>query len=141
MGLDAVGLTNRKNIGLRADEIFALLDRQTGQTCFEDPTVERKYQHQFKAADYRVGNIATVAALCEQVSQLLGPGSFVVQKVLYDGPHSGDHIPIDALSMLSAELDSLIRARYVSPFLQEFISKMGNLVRATNQESNPIVFC
>lgn len=141
MGLDAVVFTNRKNLRLGADEKFALLDPKTGQTYFEDAKTERKYRDQLVAAEDRIGNIATVGALRTEVLQLLEPGSFTVQKVLYDGTHSGDRILIETLPVLSAELDRLNKAGYMSPLLREFVGKLEGLVRAANQESNPIVFC
>ncbi len=43
MGLDAVVYRSKKNLPFDADALGATLDSSTGEYCFSDPAVERKF--------------------------------------------------------------------------------------------------
>jgi len=88
----------------------------------------------------RLGNIAEIAKLREQISRLRGSESVVLQKVLHLGTHSGDSIPLDAIPALSAELNLIRSSREHSPEVQRFLTSLEELIRAAKDEGNPIVF-
>jgi hypothetical protein len=116
------------------------LVQETGEIYFENNELSRKYQHQLKAADYRLGNIAEISALREEVARLVAPDSLILQKVLCTATHSGDTLPVEFLPRLLAELNSISNSGQQSRELQCFVSSLQKLVRAAQSEGNPIVF-
>jgi len=113
---------------------------ETGEVYFENDQLSRKYQRQLEAVEHRLGNIAEISALREEAARLIQPESIVLQKVLYSGTHSGDTIPVQSLSSLAAEINSINNASHQSPELRRFVSSLEELIRAAKDEGNPIVF-
>src|ERR1700722_13378666 len=140
MGLDAVVYRNRKHLKLGPDENAAQLVSETGEVYFENDEISRKYRGERHAVERRLGNIAEIAKLREQISRLRGSESVVLQKVLHLGTHSGDSIPLDAIPALSAELNLIRSSREHSPEVQRFLTSLEELIRAAKDEGNPIVF-
>lgn len=140
MGLSAVVYRNKKRLKLGTDEEFAKLDAGTGAVYFENRELSRKYSSQLRAVECRLGNIAEINALREEVAQLVPAESVVLEKVLHSGTHSGDTIPAALVSQLSAELDSINNADESSPELRRFVGALEELIRAAKDEGNPIVF-
>jgi hypothetical protein len=140
MGLDAVVYRNKKNLELGPDAELAKLDPQTGEVYFEDNERSRKHRGETKAIAHRIGNIAAVGALREETSMLIGPESFIITKILYNGVHCGDVISLRDVPTLSAEVSRLVAVAKKSPELEDFISKLQSLIRAAESEGNPIVF-
>jgi hypothetical protein len=100
----------------------------------------RKYDHQREAVARRLGNVALISTLSDEVSQLIGPETLLERKVLYSGVHSGDAIPLQDLGELSAELSRINETGRSSPPMQEFVSALRQLIQAAQDEGNPIVF-
>jgi hypothetical protein len=140
MGLDAVVYRNRAHIDLGRDAGHAKLDPQTGEVYFEDDKLARKHDYKRQAVSHRLGNIAAIAELDAEVTRLIGSDSMISQKILYSGSHSGDKIPLKDLPKLSVELAAIFRSGRRSPLLLEFAAAMEELIRAANDEGNPIVF-
>jgi hypothetical protein len=140
VGLDAVVYRNRKHLKLGPDGNAAQLVPETGEVYFENDEISRKYRGERHAAERRLGNIAEIAELREQISRLRGPESVVLQKVLHLGTHSGDSIPLDAIPALSAELNFIRSNREHSPEMLRFVTSLEELIRAAKDEGNPIVF-
>jgi len=140
MGLDAVVYRNRAHIELGRDAEYAKQDPRTGEVYFEDLILSRKYDREREAVSRRLGNVAAVADLVEQVVQLLGSDSFIAQKILYSGTHSGDSIPLKDIPELAAELHAIRQSARLSPLLGEFLNAFEELIKAANDEGNPIVF-
>jgi hypothetical protein len=140
MGLDAVVYRNREHLQLGNDGAHAKVIRDTGEVYFEDAKLGRKYDHVRKSVAHRLGNIALIGSLREEVSQLIGPESFLERKVLYSGTHSGDVIPLEELDQLSPELNHIRETGRSSPRLKELVNALEQLVQAANYERNPIVF-
>jgi len=122
------------------DDACAKVVQQTGEVYFENDKLSRKYGHKFQAVAHRLGNVALISALREEASCLIGPESFVVQKILYSGTHSGDAIWLSDLPELSADLDSIRKTGKGSSQLQHFVSTFEELIETAKEESNPIVF-
>ena len=140
MGLDAVVYRNRKHLKLESDDGAARLVSETGEVYFEDDELSRKYRLQFRTAEHRLGNMAEISALRDEVTRLIGPDSVILRKVLYSGTHSGDIIPVESVSTLIDELNSIHCARQQSPELKRFVGSMKEIIQAAEDEGNPIVF-
>lgn len=140
MGLDAVVYRKRAHLQLGHDEERAKVIPETGEVYFEDDKLARKYDHQREAVAHRLGNAALIGTVNDEVSQLIGPESFLARKILYSGTHSGDVIPLSDLAELSAELDSIRKTGKGSPYLLDFLSAFEELIQAAKEERNPIVF-
>jgi hypothetical protein len=140
VGLNAVVYRKREHLQLGPDEEHATLVPETGEVYFEDPKLDRKYLHKREAVTHRLGNITAISILSDEVSQLIGPESFLERKILYSGTHSGDAIPLQELDELSAELNRIRETGRSSPMIQEFVSALQQLIQAAKDECNPIVF-
>ena len=140
MGLNAVVYRNRRHLKLGSDEELARLVPETGEIYFESEQLSRKYYNQLKVLEHRLGNTAEIGALREEAVRLIGPESVIVQTGLRSGTHSGDVIPVESISSLAAEVNSIRDASQKSPELQHFIDSLEELIRAAKDEGNPIVF-
>jgi hypothetical protein len=140
VGLDAAVYKNRRHLKLGPDENALQVVPETGQVYFENDELSRKYRDQLRAVKHRLGNIAEIGALRDEVTRLIGADSLIIQKILYSGTHVGDAIPREFVSALSAELDSIGDESQRSPELQRFIGHLKELVQAAKREGNPIVF-
>jgi hypothetical protein len=88
VGLDAVVYRNRKHIEMGPDNARANVFHKTAELYFEDDKNDkllRKYQHKIQAVAHRLGNVALISTLNDEVSQLIGPESFLGRKILYSG--------------------------------------------------------
>jgi hypothetical protein len=140
MGLNAVVYRKKAHLDLGQDEERATVIPETGEVHFEDEKLERKYYRQREAVSHRLGNIAMIGSLRYEVSQLLGPESFLERRVLYSESHSGDAIPVQEIDELSIELDRISKIARSSPIVQELVSTLRQLIQAAKDEDNPIVF-
>lgn len=140
MGLDAVVYRNKDNLQLGADEQFAQLVPDTGEVYFDDDEISRRHDQEREAAHARLGNIAMIAALRDEVGRLFGPQSLLHTKVLYDGTHSGDFIPITQLPDLLEEISRVRKASKQSRDLRDFLDSTEELAQIALHERNPIVF-
>lgn len=140
MGLDAVVYRSRDNLQLGADEKFARLIPDTGEVHFDDDDVSRRHDQEREAAHARLGNIAMISALRDEVGRLVGPQSLLYTKVLYDGTHSGDFIPITQLPDLLEEISRVRKASNQSRDLRDFLDSTEKLAQIALHERNPIVF-
>jgi hypothetical protein len=143
VGLDVVVYRNRKHIEMGPDNARANVFHKTGELYFEDDKNDkllRKYQHKIQAVAHRLGDVALISTLNDEVSQLIGPESFLGRKILYLGTHSGDAIPLQEIDELSAEINRISETGLSSPMMQEFVSALEELIEAAKEEGNPIVF-
>jgi hypothetical protein len=110
---------------------------------YSDET-ERKYpQDFFKAISKRLGNIADISALREEIGHVSGSIPYILwSRVLYSATHSGDVIDVTDLDQLAAEIQviSLKAGEQASPSLKCFVADMTELICAARREQNPIVF-
>ena len=107
---------------------------------FEDDKSARKYDDHREAVSHRLGNVALIGTLRDEVSRLIGPESFLERKVLYSGVHSGDTIPLQELDELSAELSRIRDIGRSSAYMRELAGALEQLIQAAKNEGNPIVF-
>lgn len=144
MSLNALVYRSQKNLGIDADAIGAIRNKDTGEYCFS--TSEREMQFPpslFIAREFWIGNISSVAELREEVNHLMqGHRSIVTEKCLYSGIHTGDVIKIDMLSDIEEEVRTLLTDRrdQMSPHLLSVLRGIMGLIEAAKREGNPIVF-
>lgn len=140
MGLSGVVYRNKDNLQLGADEQFAQLLPDTGEVYFVDDDMSRRHDQEREAAHARLGNIAMISALREEIGRFLGPQSLLYTKVLYSGTHSGDFIPITQLPDLLEEISRVRKASNQSRDLRDFLDRIEKLAQIALHERNPIVF-
>ena len=91
---------------------------------------------------HRLGNISTISQLRSEilaVAQNRVP--ILLEKVVYEGAHAGDYLPLTEIDPLEVELDLLAEAaegRF--QLLGRFIEEMRELAAAAKAEKNPIYF-
>jgi len=143
MGLDASVYRNLKNLPAHMRERVTV-DPESGETHFRDfADYEIFGLSKLKAWHERIGNIAMVAFIREEVARAFGnQESLLSKKVVYSGSHAGDHIPFSQIADLTREIDELENGTSTSrpPELTNFIAQMRNLIAAANREGNGIVF-
>ena len=88
--------------------------------------------------DWRVGNIAHVAALGEAIAGLLGEGSALERIVLFSACSVGDVIGEPSFVELERELRLLESS--TDAWVREFADGLSELIRMARREKNPIVF-
>ncbi|HEY1800307.1 MAG TPA: hypothetical protein VGG46_05165 [Terriglobales bacterium] len=142
MGLDACVYKNKANLPFDVDALGASFDPATGEYFFEDVELDRKYPHEaFKAISRRLGNIAAIAELREELAGVLDNNSVVMSKVIYSGSHAGDFLPLALLASLESELSAINEyQKHGSELITEFVANMRELIAAARREGNPIVF-
>ena len=120
------------------------VDDLTGEVYF-DSYPENLPPHETIEAKKRFGNISMIAYLREQLANTVGDAThtlLLIKKVLYNGTHGGDVIPLSERGLLKEEV-SLVRNRIAcqsSPELETFLSSMDELIAASERQGNPIVF-
>lgn len=141
MGLNAVVYRKKEHLHLCPDDDdHAIVVPKTGEVYFEDPKLDKKYLNKREAVAHRLGNVSLISSLSDEVSQLIGPESFIERKILYSGAHSGDSIPLQELDELSAELRRIRETSRSSTYMRELVSALEELIQAATNEGNPIVF-
>jgi hypothetical protein len=146
MGLDAAVYRRVEELPFTNDDLRSIsVDPMTGQIDFEDAMLFRAWSDKVKAAEKRIGNIASVEALRAEIERVLGESSseaLLIKKVLYSGTHSGDAICQSDFDSLKREIELVrgIAGRDASRELDGFLADMEELVVAAEQHRNPIVF-
>jgi len=143
MGLDATVYRNRKNLPAHLRERVTN-DPETAALYFPDATDEKLFgSPQLEAWHERLGNIALVAFIREEIAKAFGhQNSLLSKKVVYSGSHAGDCILFSEIDQLNREIDELEKLTMSSrsPELTIFIEQMRSLIAAAIREENGIVF-
>jgi hypothetical protein len=96
------------------------------------------------AVFHYIGNIAKVGFLREQLSKIHDNFPIILSRVLCDGIHSGDYIPVDAVKDMQVEIDRLHRLHLFDPehenILREFEHQLTELIDCSLQIGKPISF-
>jgi len=142
MGLDAVVYKNREVVDLGRHASQALVVPETGEIYFDEQQFYRDYpKGHFEAVRFRIGNVAAVAELLDEVRKLAGSNSFIETRVLFSGSHSGDTIATRELAPLAREVEALSDPNLSkSPGLEELLRQLKGLIQAAQTHGNPIVF-
>lgn len=144
MGLDIAVYKSRKSLGIDLDSLGAVRDPDTGQyqvpSSFGRDVMPREL---VAAIRWRVGDMSGVAQLREEIQRVSGDVHVIlIEKCLYNGTHAGDTISADHFDRLEAEIHHLqanCDARF-SDYLNNFLTKMLEIIQIARKEANPIVF-
>jgi hypothetical protein len=146
MGLDAAVYKRLDELPFTGDELcFITVDPRTGEIDFEGNQLLFQTWHEKVRLAKRIGNIAFVDLLRAELEKILGSSnlrSLLIDRVLYDGTHSGDIIPKEDLPPLRREI-ALIRGLAgdrASSELESFLADIEELAAASEKNGNPIVF-
>jgi|SRR5580700_6249338 hypothetical protein len=143
MGLDASVYKNKQHLPPDPDIQDVQRDALTGELYYSDET-ERKYSRDFfKATSKRLGNLASISALREEIERFMGTIPTILRsRVLYSALHAGDAIDVSDLDQLEAEIQmiSLETGERASSLLKKFLQDMTELIRSARHEQNPIAF-
>jgi hypothetical protein len=142
MGLDAYVYRNRTRLAFDPSMPGVSIDDRTGVIDFDDPELYRRFADHVVAVHYRLGNVALINQLLEEVGGIADRLPIIWEGVLGSGAHCGDSIELSRLDALEQELDLLAESasRPRSPYMDEFLLHMRELVRIAKAESNPIYF-
>src|SRR5579863_590558 len=118
-----------------SDEEFEAHDRWMADSC----------EHQGFILSAFLGNITRVKNLRSFLRALQGkPGPrfpILLEKVLYNGTHTGDWIPIKKSQALLKEVETVLHSSDIlSDSEKEFFNNMKQLCEASIQTGNPIMF-
>ena len=129
---------------------------ESGEPCLTvDPTEEEweahdqwlahSCEHEGFLLSLFLGNITRVGNIRSFLKHLQGtPGPrfpILLENVLYDGTHTGDHIPIKLSPALLKEVDTVLQSRDIlSDSEKEFFDNMKQLCEASIQTGNPVMF-
>ena len=144
MGLDAVVYKSARSLGLDLTRQNFRVDETTGEVYLENDLEGLRHpQSTFQAIHKRLGNIAIVAHLRNEVASALGNSRGLLQtSILYNGEHCGDVIGLELLDEMSKEI-ALLKDKTEglrSPYLTTFLDDVTDLIRTARAENNPIVF-
>ena len=118
-----------------SDEEWELHDRWVQESC----------EHEGFLVSEFLGNITRAKNVRDFVRGLQGnPGPrfpILLKKVVYDGTHTGDWIPVDESPALLGEVDLVLASSDIlTPGEKEFFGSMKRLCEASIKTGNPIVF-
>jgi hypothetical protein len=143
MGLDATVYRNLDSLPLHLRERVVRYPG-SGELDWRDFADDKILDSaNLQACHERIGNIAAVAFIEEEIATLFGNReSWLSTRVVYSGSHTGDFIPFSEIDQLEQEVNQLEALSTASrgPELSDFIAQMRNLVAAAKRERNAIVF-
>jgi hypothetical protein len=143
MGLDAVVYRNIDSLGPELRGRVRVVDSITGELDFvEQGPPDPHYNDALFAADIRIGNVALVDRLREQIrSRWNGQCDALLTTVLHSGSHSGDFINLDGVEKIRREIRRIdLTDRSLPENLNRFFEAIRLLLDASEAEQNPIVF-
>jgi len=146
MGVDATVYRRLDELPFTKEDLqFVSVDPRTGQLDFDNADLFRTWGDKVKVVQKRIGNIALVNLLKAELQRILGDSNsrtLLIDKVLYSGTHSGDIISKADLASLKQEVAKIRESKGhpISKELDRFLSDMEELVVASEQHDNPIVF-
>ena len=139
MGLDAAVYKARERLVADPEALGLKLDEATGEWYSDTgPLPEPLQLDGVIAAEKRLGNVALVAALASEAQRLLPDDSVLLSRVLYD-VHAGDTLSQEEVEHLKQEIATL-GARQVSAEFRSLLADLGELIKASEENRNPIVF-
>ena len=131
--IDETGAPSLK--GEFSEDEYEALDRWVQQSC----------EHGGFLASEALGNITLAKHVREFLSALQGdPGPhfpILIEKIVYDGTHTGDWIIAKESPKLLKEVEIVLQSSDIlSPTEREFFQAMKRLCEASIATGNPIVF-
>jgi hypothetical protein len=140
MGLDATVFRNIKSLEAEfGTGLFEVAEETCEVSPIDGAPDYDRLDDACVALHLRIGNIAAVGYLSEEIEKHLETGrSVILDKVLYSGSHCGDWIGPEFFPQLKAELAILIRVE--NPEILYFVGQMAQLVGMAELVGNPITF-
>lgn len=93
---------------------------------------------------HRLGNIALIARLADELAREAGRFPILLNQVLYSGTHTGDFLSVETMPNLQQELQALAGFKCREPeaaaFLAQFRAQMWDLANAAMAVGKPIAF-
>ena len=128
-----------------AEEPFLAGDPSDDEWTAHDRWFAESCEHGGYVLCERLGNITLAAHLRDFLKGLEGrPGpkfQILLKKVLYNGTHSGDSIPVSVSVELEKEVDTVLHSSDIlTDSEKEFFASIKRLCRASIETGNPIVF-
>ena len=143
MGLTARVYTNKNKLLSEIQSSETHVDDETGEIFFDDPT-RAPPESELVALEKRLGNVALIHSLAEEIRSVVPTKSesFLLDRVLYNGSHSGDFIQVTELDALRREIISVVDLTegHGTKELGRFLEDLSELTRMSEEQRNPIVF-
>jgi hypothetical protein len=93
---------------------------------------------------HRLGNIWHVALLRSELEREADRFPILLTKVVYSGTHGGDYLPVETLSAVQRELESLANfkcsTQEADEFMTNFRQQMSALAATARSVAKPIAF-
>jgi hypothetical protein len=144
MGLIAVVYRAKENLPFDMTKEGAQRDDRTGAIYFQDPEKKKLFPREVRQAiRIKLGTSFDIVEITKELGPMLGAAeSVLTDRVLYDISHSGDIVERSELVPLKTELAAAEEklGRRASRLTTQFLKDMMALVKAAQQEKNPIVF-
>jgi len=142
MGLDAVVYKHRSKLPLDPERAGLQIEPNTQEWYSPGGRLPEAIRSAgVEALHHWLGNASSVGLLYAQVALILPPDSVLLRSVLYDGAHAGDVISVERVRSLKREISTLRNSRSVlSPELDLLLNRLDELIRAAEDNHNPIVF-
>ena len=141
MGLDAYVYRNPSSLPFDPASPGVSIDPETGLIDLEGEMY--RFKHEVVALHYRLGNITAISQLQSEIrAAAQNRVPILMEKVVYDGSHCGDYLPLSEMDLIERELELLTEVSLAnrSQLLGGFIHEMNELVSAARAEKNPIYF-
>ena len=144
MGLIAVVYRAKQNLPFDMDKEGADLDDRTGAIYFKDPEKKKRHpREERQAVRVKLGTSFDIAEVAKELGPMLGAAeSVLTDRVLYDISHSGDIVEKSELVPLEQEVKAAQErlGRRASKVTVKFLEDLLTLVKAAQEQKNPIVF-
>jgi len=141
MGLDAYVYRNPASLSFDPSSPGVSIDPETGLIDLEGDMY--RFEQEVVALHHRLGNVAAISQLRSEILAIAQEQvPILTERVVYEGAHCGDYIPLSQMELLGRELRLLAEASdgNRSRLLEVFISEMTELVSVASAEKNPIYF-
>jgi hypothetical protein len=135
---DLVFVTRDGSLDCKSEDLDKLLE-------FDQWSFHRACEHENGVLlHHRIGNIALVNLLRNELSREAGKFPILLQKILYSGTHAGDYLSLDVVENLKKELDYLAGLvcsdERSHNFVVDFRQQLIELVEAALEVRKPISF-
>ncbi len=135
---DLVFVTRDGSLDCKSENLELLLE-------FDQWLFHRACEHEDGVLlHHRIGNIALVSLLWNELSRETEKFPIIMQKILYSGTHAGDYLSLDVVENLETELDYLGKlvcsTERSQKFVDEFRQQLIELVKTALEVGKPISF-
>ena len=139
MSLKAIVFANKRRFERHNNARDFEVDSETGEVLYSNKQ-QPPNRFEVVAAAYRLGNVATIANLRQEILASFDQSDFpLIYRIIEDGTHCGDRILTSEIPSLRDEIDRIQRVKF-SDSVRDFLEKLRALLTAAEAEGNPIVF-